>query len=67
MDFNIFNVYSNRISVAKKQAFKMNKPVKIGENNTAGVNTISYDPEGKTLAVGFYDGSLKAFSPITGK
>ena len=45
----------------------MNKPVKIGENNTAGVNTISYDPEGKTLAVGFYDGSLKLFSPITGK
>jgi len=45
----------------------MSKPVKIGENNSAGINTINYDPEGKTIAVGFYDGALKLLSPITGK
>lgn len=42
------------------------KPIKFGDYHE-DIGSISYDPEGKYLAVGCYDGSIKFFSSFTGK
>jgi hypothetical protein len=49
----------------KKQPFK-GKALKVGDNSSE-VNTLAYDPEGKTLAAGCWDGGLKLYSPYTGR
>jgi len=55
------------IFIPKKQPLKVvGKPVRTGDCNSA-VASIAYDPEGKALAVGTYDGSLKLYNPGTGK
>ena len=54
-------------SYPKKQPFKLtNKPLKVGDNSSE-INTIAYDPEGKSIAVGCFDGGIKVYSPYTGK
>ena len=49
------------VACVKKQAFRVpGKPVKVGDS-TNDVNTIAYDPEGKNLAAGCWDGSIKIY------
>jgi len=42
------------------------RPVKIGDSHAA-TTTVAFDPEGKSLAVGSYDGSIRLYSPFSGK
>jgi len=44
----------------------LGRPIKIDENKS-DITCMQYDPEGKNIAVGSYDGSLKIFSAFTGK
>lgn len=41
-------------------------PVKVGDHQ-CDITSISYDPEGRFLAVGMYDGAVKLYNPFTGK
>ena len=51
----------------KKMPFSFtNAPVKMGDSQS-DISTLSYDPEGKFLAVGTYDGAIKLYSSFTGK
>lgn len=55
------------INQIKKMPFSMaSPPVKVGDNQS-DISSIAYDPEGKFLAVGAYDGAIKIYSPFTGK
>lgn len=42
------------------------KPIKFGEYDE-DIGSIAYDPEGRFLAVGAFDGSIKFFNSFTGK
>ena len=37
------------------------------DDNKSDITCMNYDPEGKNIAVGSYDGSIKIFSAFTGK
>ena len=56
------------INYGKKQSFKVQgKPMKIGDSH-ASIMSVSFEPcDGKSLAVGAFDGSIKLYSPHTGK
>jgi hypothetical protein len=41
-------------------------PQKVGDHS-CDITSISYDPEGRFLAVGMYDGAIKLYNPFTGK
>ena len=55
------------INHVKKMPFNLaSPPVKLGDNQ-CDISSLSYDPEGRFLAVGMYDGSIKLYNPFTGK
>ena len=43
-----------------------NVPRTIGDHKCS-ISALAFDPEGKTIAVGDFEGNLKLYSPITGK
>lgn len=60
-------VLNNSINILKKVNFKIiGRPLKIDDNHS-DITCLNYDPEGKNIAVGTYDGSIKIFSSYTGK
>ena len=54
-------------SLPKKSPLRIiGKPFKINDNKV-DILSVAFDPEGKQLAVAGFDGSLKLYSPGTGK
>ena len=52
----------------KKSVFKIkSKPTKIGHDSHSSIVTAAFDPEGKYLALGTFDGGVKIHFPSTGK
>ena len=51
----------------KGSPFKVvGKPIRIGDATTE-ITTLAVDPEGKILAIGEFDGSVRLFSYVSGK
>ena len=53
----------------KRQPFKATgrtQLIKAGENGSE-IMSLAYEPEGNSIAVGCFDGSIKLFSAYTGK
>ena len=42
------------------------RPTKYGDYHT-DIQSVAFDPEGKILAVGAFDGSIKLFNALSGK
>lgn len=57
------------ISFPKKSCLSLKqKPLRFGEGGEdSDITSIAYDPEGKFIAVGALDGSVKLHSPASGK
>jgi len=41
------------------------RPIKVGDSRSA-ITTLKYDPSGKLIAVGTYDGSIKVYNSTSG-
>ena len=55
------------VNQIKRMPFQLvSSPQKVGDH-TCDITSISYDPEGRFLAVGMYDGAIKLYNPFTGK
>lgn len=55
------------MTFGKKQPFKIQgRPIKVGDNHSS-ITSMAYDPEGKSIAISTFDGSIKLYSPFTGK
>lgn len=62
METNYLNIFNPKRGCMKVEG----RPAKLG-NYRCDINSISYDNEGKYLAVGASDGSIKLFNALTGK